>query len=72
MVYVWCGHMTDVDIVSPPVEEPVEDRKSLQKPESQEEDEDEGDTDTDDGAVGREEDIDGSRFDYHNNSLICV
>ncbi|KAL7407990.1 hypothetical protein ABVT39_016517 [Epinephelus coioides] len=41
----------DVDIVSHgPVEEPVEDKKSLQTPESQDEDEDEEDTDTDDGA----------------------
>ncbi|XP_061582626.1 sarcolemmal membrane-associated protein-like isoform X2 [Cololabis saira] len=49
----------DVDIVSHgPVEEPVEDKQSLQKPESEDEDEDEGDTDTDDGAVGPDEDID--------------
>lgn len=42
--------MTDVDIVSHgAVEEPVEDRESLQTPESQKEDQDE-DTDTDDGA----------------------
>ncbi|XP_070757960.1 sarcolemma associated protein a isoform X2 [Enoplosus armatus] len=48
----------DVDIVSHgPVEEPVEDKQSLQTPESQEEDEDEEDTDTDDGAVGPDEDI---------------
>ncbi|XP_044066230.1 sarcolemma associated protein a isoform X3 [Siniperca chuatsi] len=42
------------------VEEPVEDKQSLQTPESQEEakDEDEEDTDTDDGAVGQDEDID--------------
>ncbi|XP_032369629.1 sarcolemma associated protein a isoform X4 [Etheostoma spectabile] len=47
----------DVDIVSHgPVEEPVEDKQSLQTPESQEEDEDEEDTDTDDGAFG--EDVD--------------
>lgn len=53
--------MTDVNIVShEPVEEPVEDKQSLQTPEGQEEDEDEEDTDTDDGAVGEEEDIDGS------------
>lgn len=53
--------MTDVDIVSHgPVEEPVEDKQSLQTPESQEEDEDEEDTDTDDGAVGEDEDIHGS------------
>ncbi|XP_023136862.2 sarcolemma associated protein a isoform X2 [Amphiprion ocellaris] len=49
----------DVNIVShEPVEEPVEDKQSLQTPEGQEEDEDEEDTDTDDGAVGEEEDID--------------
>ncbi|XP_072237636.1 sarcolemma associated protein a isoform X4 [Leuresthes tenuis] len=49
----------DVDIVSHgPVEEPVEDKQSLQTPESQEEDEDEGDTDTDDGAVGEDGDND--------------
>ncbi|XP_008300952.1 sarcolemma associated protein a isoform X1 [Stegastes partitus] len=49
----------DVNIVPHgPVEEPVEDKQSLQTPESQEEDEDEEDTDTDDGAVGEEEDID--------------
>ncbi|XP_035517688.1 sarcolemma associated protein a [Morone saxatilis] len=48
----------DVDIVSHgPVEEPVEDKQSLQTPESQEEDVDEDDTDTDDGAVGEDEDI---------------
>lgn len=53
--------MTDVDIVSHgPVEEPVEDKQSRQTPESHEEDEDEEDTDTDDGAVGEDEDIDGS------------
>ncbi|XP_023136853.2 sarcolemma associated protein a isoform X5 [Amphiprion ocellaris] len=40
------------------LEEPVEDKQSLQTPEGQEEDEDEEDTDTDDGAVGEEEDID--------------
>ncbi|XP_078103748.1 sarcolemma associated protein a isoform X4 [Sander vitreus] len=39
----------DVHIVSQgPVEEPVEDKRSVQTPESQEEDEDEEDTDTDD------------------------
>ncbi|XP_078103749.1 sarcolemma associated protein a isoform X5 [Sander vitreus] len=38
------------------VEEPVEDKRSVQTPESQEEDEDEEDTDTDDGAFG--EDVD--------------
>ncbi|XP_049894580.1 sarcolemma associated protein a isoform X1 [Epinephelus moara] len=49
----------DVDIVSHgPVEEPVEDKKSLQTPESQDEDEDEEDTDTDDGAFGEDEDND--------------
>ncbi|KAM6928455.1 sarcolemma associated protein a isoform 1-T1 [Xenentodon cancila] len=49
----------DVDIVSHgPVEEPVEDKQSLQKPESQEEDEDEGDKDTNGGAVAPDEDID--------------
>ncbi|XP_051270007.1 sarcolemma associated protein a isoform X3 [Dicentrarchus labrax] len=48
----------DVDTVSHgPVEEPVEDKQSLQTPESQEEDVDEDDTDTDDGAVGEDEDI---------------
>ncbi|KAI3369723.1 hypothetical protein L3Q82_024562 [Scortum barcoo] len=48
----------DVNIVSHgPVEEPVEDKQSLQTPESQEEDEDEEDTDTDDGAVGEDGDI---------------
>lgn len=53
--------MTDVDIVSyGPVEEPVEDKHSLQTPESQQEAEDEEDTDTDDGAVGDDEDADGS------------
>ncbi|XP_062298617.1 sarcolemma associated protein a isoform X1 [Scomber scombrus] len=46
----------DIDNVSHgPVEEPVEDKQSLQKPESQEDDEDEEDTDTDDGAVGEDE-----------------
>ncbi|KAM4588426.1 sarcolemma associated protein a isoform 3-T3 [Odontesthes bonariensis] len=49
----------DIDIVSHgPVEEPVEDKQSLQTPESQEEEEDEGDTDTDDGAVGEDGDND--------------
>ncbi|XP_028432279.1 sarcolemma associated protein a isoform X3 [Perca flavescens] len=49
----------DVDLVSHgPVEEPVEDKESLQTPESQEEDEDEEDTDTDDGAFGQDEDVD--------------
>ncbi|XP_019112382.2 sarcolemma associated protein a isoform X4 [Larimichthys crocea] len=43
----------DVDIVSHgPVEEPVEDKQSLETSENQEEDEDDDDTDTDDGAVG--------------------
>ncbi|XP_074493652.1 sarcolemma associated protein a isoform X21 [Sebastes fasciatus] len=51
----------DVDIVSHgPVEEPVEDKQSLQTPESQEEDEDEEDTDTDDGAFGEDEDVNGT------------
>ncbi|KAL3058098.1 hypothetical protein OYC64_010303 [Pagothenia borchgrevinki] len=41
------------------VEEAVEEKKSLQTPESQEEDEDDdGDTDTDDGAFGEDEDAD--------------
>ncbi|XP_029287083.1 sarcolemma associated protein a isoform X5 [Cottoperca gobio] len=41
----------DVDNVSHgPVEEPVEEKQSLQTPESQEEDEEDEDTDTDDGA----------------------
>ncbi|XP_047438335.1 sarcolemma associated protein a isoform X2 [Mugil cephalus] len=49
----------DVDIVSHgPVEEPVQDKQSLQTPGSHEEDEDEEDTDTDEGAVGEDEDID--------------
>lgn len=61
IVYIWSGHMTDVDIVSHgPVEEPVQDRQTLQTPGSHEEDEDEDDTDTDDGAVGEDEDTDGS------------
>ncbi|XP_070696347.1 sarcolemma associated protein a isoform X2 [Pempheris klunzingeri] len=48
----------DVDIVSHgPVEEPVEDKQSLQTTESQEGEEDEEDTDTDDGAVGEDENI---------------
>ncbi|KAM3849986.1 sarcolemma associated protein a [Diretmus argenteus] len=38
------------------LEEPVEDKPSLQNPESQEEDEDEEDTDTDEGAVGDDDD----------------
>lgn len=61
--------MTDVDIVSHgPVEEAVEEKQSLQTPESQEEDEDDdGDTDTDDGAFGEDEDADDSQFNYHNN-----
>ncbi|XP_074493567.1 sarcolemma associated protein a isoform X11 [Sebastes fasciatus] len=42
------------------VEEPVEDKQSLQTPESQEEDEDEEDTDTDDGAFGEDEDVNGT------------
>ncbi|XP_054472618.1 sarcolemma associated protein a isoform X3 [Anoplopoma fimbria] len=51
--------LQDVDMVSHgPVEEPVEDKQSLQTPESQEEDEDDEDTDTDDGAFGGDEDID--------------
>ncbi|XP_037605734.1 sarcolemma associated protein a isoform X12 [Sebastes umbrosus] len=41
-------------------EEPVEDKQSLQTPESQEEDEDEEDTDTDDGAFGEDEDVNGT------------
>ncbi len=53
--------MADVDIISRgPVEEPVEDKQSLQTPESQAEEEDEEDTDTDDGAVGEDEDVHGS------------
>ncbi|XP_074493577.1 sarcolemma associated protein a isoform X12 [Sebastes fasciatus] len=53
--------LQDVDIVSHgPVEEPVEDKQSLQTPESQEEDEDEEDTDTDDGAFGEDEDVNGT------------
>ncbi|KAL3058095.1 hypothetical protein OYC64_010303 [Pagothenia borchgrevinki] len=41
------------------LEEAVEEKKSLQTPESQEEDEDDdGDTDTDDGAFGEDEDAD--------------
>ncbi|XP_023136850.2 sarcolemma associated protein a isoform X1 [Amphiprion ocellaris] len=58
----------DVNIVShEPVEEPVEDKQSLQTPEGQEEDEDEEDTDTDDGAVGEEEDIDGNNCHVNNS-----
>lgn len=53
--------MADDDFVSHgPVEEPVEDKQSLQTPESREGDEDEEDTDTDDGAVGEDEDVHGS------------
>ncbi|XP_042350135.1 sarcolemma associated protein a [Plectropomus leopardus] len=50
----------DVDIVShgPVEDKPVEDKQSLQTPESQDEDEDEEDTDTDDGAFGEDEDYD--------------
>lgn len=52
--------MTDVDTVPHgAVEEPVEDKESLQTAESQKEDQDE-DTDTDEGAVGDDEDIHGS------------
>lgn len=54
------GHMTDVAIVSHgAVEEPVEEKQSLETTENLREDDDE-DTDTDDGAVGDDEDIDGS------------
>ncbi|XP_023136852.2 sarcolemma associated protein a isoform X4 [Amphiprion ocellaris] len=49
------------------LEEPVEDKQSLQTPEGQEEDEDEEDTDTDDGAVGEEEDIDGNNCHVNNS-----
>lgn len=57
--HMWCGHMTDVDIVSHgPVEEPVEDTQNLLTPESQ--DQDERDSDTDDGAVGGDQETDGS------------
>lgn len=56
---MWSGHTTDVDIVSHgPVEEPVEDEQSLQTCENQ--DGDEAETDTDDGAVGEDEENDGS------------
>lgn len=52
--------MTDVAIVSHgAVEEPVEEKQSLETTENLREDDDE-DTDTDDGAVGDDEDIDGS------------
>ncbi|XP_074493516.1 sarcolemma associated protein a isoform X5 [Sebastes fasciatus] len=58
----------DVDIVSHgPVEEPVEDKQSLQTPESQEEDEDEEDTDTDDGAFGEDEDVNGNNCHVNNS-----
>lgn len=51
--------MTDVDIVPrEALEEPAEDKQSLQTPEGQREDEDE-DTDTDDGAVGEDEEFHG-------------
>nr|XP_033481492.1 sarcolemma associated protein a isoform X5 [Epinephelus lanceolatus] len=51
----------DVDIVSHgPVEEPVEDKKSLQTPESQDEDEDEEDTDTDDAVKQLKETVSSS------------
>lgn len=53
--------MTDVNTESHgPVEEPVEDKQSLQTPESQREDEDEEGTDTDEGGVGEDENIHGS------------
>ncbi|XP_029907604.1 sarcolemma associated protein a isoform X1 [Myripristis murdjan] len=52
----------DVSLLPPgAVEEPVEDKQSLQKPErrrEEEDEEDEEDTDTDDGAVGEDEDAD--------------
>lgn len=78
--------MTDVDSDSDvPVEEPVEDKQSLQMPESLREDEDDEETDTDDGAVEDDEDIHGSSiitdsFPFHtwqvfecpNQSLIHV
>lgn len=58
--FIISGHMTDVGIVPHgAVEEPVEDKQSLQTPEGQKEDEDE-DTDTDDGALGDEGDVHGS------------
>ncbi|XP_037605243.1 sarcolemma associated protein a isoform X6 [Sebastes umbrosus] len=60
--------LQDVDIVSHgPVEEPVEDKQSLQTPESQEEDEDEEDTDTDDGAFGEDEDVNGNNCHVNNS-----
>ncbi|XP_074493496.1 sarcolemma associated protein a isoform X3 [Sebastes fasciatus] len=49
------------------VEEPVEDKQSLQTPESQEEDEDEEDTDTDDGAFGEDEDVNGNNCHVNNS-----
>lgn len=59
-VYIWSGHVTDVGLLSPgPVEEPAEDKQSRPETESQEQEEDE-DTDTDDGAVGEDENKDGS------------
>lgn len=62
--------MTDVDIVPhEAVEEPVEDKQSLQTPEGQREDEDE-DTDTDDGAVGEDEEIHGRWIITISPSLI--
>ncbi|KAK5933449.1 hypothetical protein CgunFtcFv8_013929 [Champsocephalus gunnari] len=59
----------DVDIVSHgPVEEAVEEKQSLQTPESQEEDEDDdGDTDTDDGAFGEDEDADDNNCHVNNS-----
>ncbi|XP_074493551.1 sarcolemma associated protein a isoform X9 [Sebastes fasciatus] len=48
-------------------EEPVEDKQSLQTPESQEEDEDEEDTDTDDGAFGEDEDVNGNNCHVNNS-----
>ncbi|XP_078103751.1 sarcolemma associated protein a isoform X7 [Sander vitreus] len=51
----------DVHIVSQgPVEEPVEDKRSVQTPESQEEDEDEEDTDTDDAVKQLKETVSSS------------
>lgn len=54
--------MTDDGVTSHGfVEEPVKDEQSLQTREDQKQEEDEDeDTDTDDGAVGDEEDIDGT------------
>ncbi|XP_037605088.1 sarcolemma associated protein a isoform X4 [Sebastes umbrosus] len=49
------------------LEEPVEDKQSLQTPESQEEDEDEEDTDTDDGAFGEDEDVNGNNCHVNNS-----